>query len=57
MKVQQPIEAAVLERQVITTAAVQDSDHECPGSVSSGYSVAVGHGPLMAGTASSRPFH
>jgi hypothetical protein len=33
MKVQQSIEAAFIERQVIATAAVQASDHQCPGSV------------------------
>jgi hypothetical protein len=33
MKLQQSIEAAILERQVIATAAVQASDHECPRSV------------------------
>ena len=33
MKVQQAIEAAILERQVLATAAVQANDYDCPEAV------------------------
>jgi hypothetical protein len=57
MKLQQSIKAAILERQLIAAAAVQASDHEYPGSVLTGYSPGWLECRLMAGTASSRPFH
>lgn len=57
MNLQQSIKAAILERQLIAAAAVQASDHEYPGSVLTGYSPGWLECRLMAGTASSRPFH